>query len=228
MKKLILYGADILAEMAKFYFEYDSEYVVSGFAADTEYVRGKDSYLDLPLVPFGEVVSRFSPAEFEAFVAVGYSDMNRNRERIMQSLRKSGYKLATYVASSCCCWDRKSIGDNCMIMENVIIQPFAKIGDGCIISAGAAVNHGSCLGSNVFMGSNAVIGGCVHVGDNSFIGINASVRDHVNVAEFSLIGVGAYIANDTEPFGVYGTSGSIDVLAGRDELERKSVQSMML
>ena len=62
MKNLIIFGNAEIAELAHFYFTNDSDYRVVGFTVDDEFVK-KDFFLDLPVIPFSEIVNNFPPQE---------------------------------------------------------------------------------------------------------------------------------------------------------------------
>ena len=49
MKKVIIFGLGDNAELAKFYFENDSDLSVSAFTVNKEYIKDKD-FCDLPVI----------------------------------------------------------------------------------------------------------------------------------------------------------------------------------
>lgn len=229
MKKIFIFGKGTFAELAKFYFDNDSDYEVCGFIVDSQYIgQGESTHLGLPLANAECMLEMYPPEEYSAFVAIGYSNMNRNRQTKIDELNRNGYNLVTYIASSCSYWKDAYIGKNCMIMENVVLQPFVEIGDGCIICSGANISHNSLIGANTYISSNAVIAGQVHIGCNSFIGVGAAIKNNITVSEFTLIGAGTYIAHNTKPYGVYGRNGTVDVLKNIQDSDRKKFQAFYL
>lgn len=229
MKKLFVFGKGTLAELAKFYFERESGYSVCGFVVDEKYIgEGEERYLGLPLVSSAHITEAFPANEYTGFVAIGYSNMNRYRERKIHELHQLGYHLAICVSDSCVHYQTSHIGENCMIMEHVVLQPFSDIGDGCIVNAGVILSHGCSVSSNVFIGSGAVFAGNVKIGKNSFIGVGARVSDNVVIADYSLIGAGAYISKNTKPYGVYGAPSAKDALEKMNETEKMEVQAAFL
>ena len=58
---------------------------------------------------------------------MGYDNMNKNREKKYNLAKKLGYKFASYISSKATLLSDRTMGDNCMILENNTIQPFVKI-----------------------------------------------------------------------------------------------------
>jgi len=63
------------------------------------------------------------------FIAIGYHDLNRIRQKKYNEAKKKGYELISYVCSNISSFGDFEVGDNCFILDNQIIQPFVKIGN---------------------------------------------------------------------------------------------------
>lgn len=201
MKKLVIFGAGDIAQLAHFYFSTDSRYEVAGFVVDDEYCTS-DQAFGLPLVPFSRVTERFSPNEHDAFVAVSYARMNRVREEKYMAMKEVGYTITSYISSRCTCLT-KDMGENCFILEDNTIQPFVRIGNNVTLWSGNHIGHHSTIEDNVFIASHVVVSGGVRVERNCFIGVNATIRDHVVIGTATLIGAGVLITKSTDPESVY-------------------------
>lgn len=205
--KLIIFGNTNLADMANYYFEHDANYKVEAFVVDDEFYKD-DYFCQKPVVPFSRIVSDYSPDEYKLFVAVGYTDQNRIRENIYNKCKKIGYTLPSYVSSKATTFDTLKVGDNCFILEDNTIQPFAVIGNDVCLWSGNHIGHHAVIEDHCFVTSHVVISGGVHVGKNCFIGVNSSLRDHITIGDYCLIGANSWINKDTEPMGVYSNEGS--------------------
>src|SRR4051812_8793695 len=97
-RKLIVVGDGEFAEIAHEYFTHDSPYQVAGFAVEAAY-RTRAEFCGLPVVPFEDVETHFPPAEFDAYVAVTYTQLNRVRARLYRAAKAKGYRAASYVSS---------------------------------------------------------------------------------------------------------------------------------
>ncbi|MCR5233037.1 MAG: acetyltransferase [Lachnospiraceae bacterium] len=202
-RKLVIFGADDFAQLARFYFDADSEYSVFGFIADPQYCK-ESTFFGLPLVSTDELMSKYPPEEYDMFIAIGYTHLNEVREKKYHEFRDKGYTLATYISSKATCWNEgNEFGDNVFIFEDNTIQPYVHIGCNTILWSGNHIGHHARIGNHVFIASHVVLSGRTSVGDNTFIGVNASVNDHVHIAERNVISSGALITRDTEPDSIY-------------------------
>ena len=162
----------------------------------------------MPVVPFEEVQRWYPPAEFDMYIAVGYRRMNKLREEKYRQAKELGYELITYVSTKATTWASSIIGDNCFIMENVIIHPFVEIGNDITIWSGSLIGHGSVVKDHCFISGRTAIAGNVTVEPNCFFGMNSTIRDEVTIARECVIGAGAVILKDTRERGVYVASGA--------------------
>ena len=107
------------------------------------------------------------------------------------------------MSSRCSFLTDHPVGDNCFILEDNTIQPFAKIGNNVTLWSGNHIGHDSTIEDHCFIASHVVVSGHVRVGTRSFIGVNATLRNTITIAPESIIGAGAVIMKDTRPKGVY-------------------------
>lgn len=202
MKPIIIFGDDDVARLAHWYFSHDTVRRVEAFCVDREYLH-KNFFLSLPVLPFDEAVLKYPPNLFDMFVAIGYSDCNRNRERVYTRVKEHGYHLVSYVSSKCMYLSENPPGENCFILEGNIIQPYASIGNNVTVWSGSHIGHDSCIDAHVFVASHVIIAGHVHVMHNSFLGVNATIRDKVTIAPFSIVGASSFIDADTTEEHIY-------------------------
>ena len=113
----MIVGAGELARLAHHDFSNDSPRSVAGFAVDARYLGSRAEVADLPIVAFEEICASFPPADYDLFVAIGYSRLNAARAERCAAARSLGYGLANYVSSRASVWPDLELGDNCMIMK---------------------------------------------------------------------------------------------------------------
>ncbi len=202
MSRIVIFGTEKLAELAHFYFTHDSEHDVVAFTVDQAYI-GEGEFCGLPVVPFENVVELYPPDEFKMFVALGYKKLNSIRSQKYFESKSKGYELVSYISTKATHWGDTDIGDNCIIMENQVIQPFVRIGNNVVIWSGNHFGHNVVIGDHVFIASHVVMSGGVEIGDHSFIGVNVSIRDQVKIGRECIIGAGAVMLNDADDREVY-------------------------
>lgn len=201
MEKIIIFGLGDNAELAKYYFEIDSQYIVYGFTVDKEF-KDKEKFCGLPVLEWEKVGFEYKPDKFMLFIATGYGDMNRFREKKYLEGKKRGFKFANYLSSKASIFT-DMIGENNFILENNTIQPYVKIGNNNVFWSGNHIGHHGSIGDNNFITSQVTVAGRVNIKNNCFLGINATIRDHIIINSFTLIGAGAWISKNTEEYEVY-------------------------
>ena len=201
-KKLVIFGEGLYTEIAHQYFNDDSEYEVIAFTKDDDHIES-DTYLDLPMVPFSEVGTKYPPDEFDMHIAVSYTNLNHLRERIFFEAKEMGYNLPSYISSKSSIMTKYPIGENCFIFEDNTVQPFVKIEDNVILWSGNHIGHHSTIKAHNFLSSHVVVSGQCTVESNCFIGVNSTIGHMVTIGNETLIGAGAIITKNTEPGSVY-------------------------
>jgi sugar O-acyltransferase (sialic acid O-acetyltransferase NeuD family) len=200
-KKLIIFGAAKMAELAHFYFTHDSDYEVIGFTVDRVYAP--ETFLGLPMAPFEEVESLYSPTEYAMFVAVGYTRLNSLRAAKYEQAKAKGYELASYFCTKTTHWGDVTHGDNCFILEHQVFQPGVVIGDDAFIWSGNHFGHNVIIGNHCYLASHIVVSGGVHIGDLTFVGVNATLRDNISIGRECIVGAGALMLRSTGDKEVY-------------------------
>ena len=65
-KKVVVFGVLDTAELAHWYLENDSPYEVAAFTVNSAYLK-ETSFKGLPVVPFEEIETHFSPSDYSFF-----------------------------------------------------------------------------------------------------------------------------------------------------------------
>lgn len=186
-KKLIIIGAGEFAEIAYEYFTHDSQYEVVAFSVNKEY-RTKQTLYNLPVVDFENLHLKYSPLEFEVFVAITYVQLNRIRTKMYYAVKERGFVLASYISSKAFVWHNAQIGENTFIFENNVIQHNVKIGNNVILWSGNHIGHRSVIEDHCWITSHCVISGFCHIGNSSFLGVNSTLGDNVHLADDTVLG----------------------------------------
>lgn len=200
---LVLVGVGEFAQIAFEYFSYDSAFTVEAFAVDKEFIPKSAELFGIPVVDIAEIAEKFPPKSHQIFVAIPATNLNHDRSRMVERVKKLGYTCASYVSSRAFVWRNATIGENCFIFEHNVIQPWVEIGDSVILWSGNHIGHRSVVEDHVFISSHVVISGYCRVGHHSFIGVNATVNDGVKIGAENLIGAAAHLTKDTLPGGLY-------------------------
>lgn len=203
MADVVIFGVKDFASLAHFYLRHDSEHRVVAFTVHRDFLPAEREFEGLPVVPLEDLETTYPPDRYSAFAPMSHRKMNRLREGIYNELKGRGYQLISYVSSRATTFPEGKIGDNCFILEDNTIQPFATIGDNVVIWSGNHIGHHSVVESHTFITSHVVISGHCRIGAYSFLGVNATLKDQITLGEGTLIGMGANITKDTEPWSLY-------------------------
>jgi len=201
-KKLVIIGGGETAAIAYEYFTHDSPCEVVAFSVEQQFIKDRELF-GLPVVPFENLEKIYNTIDYSAFVAVSYTQLNRVRTRLYLEAKAKGFHFVNYISSRSFVWHNVEIGENCLILENNVIQPFVKIDNNVVLWSGNHIGHRTIIRENCYISSHVVISGFCEIGKNSFLGVNCTFADCIKVAEDCLIGAGTVITKDTEPQKIY-------------------------
>ena len=193
MKNLIIFGNSIFAELAIYYFSKFSDYKICFISSDKKYIK-KKYFNGIPQIPFEKAIKKDNK-EYQVYIAIGYSKMNKLREDFYKKFKLKGFKMANFIHPKASNFSKK-IGDNNFIMENVSLNPFTKIGNNNIFWSGNIIGHHCNIGSNNFFSGNSTISGKCKVKNNNFFGVNTSTRDEIIVGNECFVDANQHIAKN--------------------------------
>ena len=197
-RKLIIIGGSAFAEIAREYFEADTNYEVVAFSVESSYLT-RDQLQGLPVVAFEILDQLYSPIDHDVFVAITYTQLNRLRTRLVSMAKGKGYALASYISPRAFIWRNVELGEHCFVFEDNTLQPFVKIGDNVVLWSGNHIGHHSIVRSHCFISSHVVVSGFCDIGESSFLGVNCTLANNVAIGKDNWIGLGVTITRNTEP-----------------------------
>ena len=201
-QKIIVFGNSIYAEHIYYLLTYDANFEIVAFTVDKDYIA-KDKLFDLPVVPFENIEEYYSPAEYGMMVSISFQRVNRLREEKYLQAKAKGYQMVSYISSSAKTYPGLEVGDNSLIMENVIIGPFARIGNNVVVASGSIIGHHAVIQDHAFVSNSVVVLGGVNVGEYCLVGANSTIKEDVRVAPECIIGSNVSITKHTQEKGVY-------------------------
>lgn len=196
MKPLMIFGTTSFAEIAYLYFSRGTDYEVVAFCCDKEFLED-DTKFGLPVLEKNQILTQPSKFPPNIFIAVTYSDMNRNREKILNEFIAKNFQPASYVSPYAFVDETVQLGKHVFIFENNVIQPFTKIGSNVVLWSGNHIGHHSTIADNVFISSHVVLSGHSSIGRNSFIGVNSSIGNNISIGDFNWLLPGTNLVADT-------------------------------
>jgi len=202
MDKVVIFGSHKWAEAVYIYLKYDSQYEVAGFTVDQEYQKS-DTLFELPVVPFHEVERFFPPGSYKMLLGMSFQRMNRFREERYVEAKRKGYGLISYVSSRSNTWPNLVVGENCIICQQVAIEPFVTIGNNVVISSNVVIGHHVAIKDHVFIAPGVTILGGVTIEPYCLLAANSTVKEGVRIGRDCLIGMGVSVQEDTKECQAY-------------------------
>lgn len=186
-----------MAEVLLYFFRHHSDYEVAACTADRSYLTG-DTWQNLPAVAFEEVEKHYSPEKYAMFIALGYQELNALRARKCAEAKAKGYALVSYVHPQSGLPQDCEYGENCFIMNSVLIHPRVRLGNDVFVWSGAMIGHHTSIGDHCWITSCANISGVVTVGERCFFAVNATVGHNVVIGDECFIGANALVTKGAE------------------------------
>lgn len=207
MKKVIIIGNSIAAEIIYGYIKNDNRYNVGCFAVDKEFITEPIKF-GLKVVDLNILEHCFPSGEYKVFLGIGYNDVNQTRANLYNRVKSMGYEVETYIHPSAVVHNTSQLGEGSLVLSNSVVEPYAVIGNNTIVWSNCTVAHHSELGAHCWVASNSIISGQAKVKDYTFIGVNCTIVNEVVVEELNIIGAGSLITKNTKPKDVYLTRSS--------------------
>jgi sugar O-acyltransferase (sialic acid O-acetyltransferase NeuD family) len=207
MKKIVLFGLGMMGEVAYQHILRDAAYDIVAFTIDSKWLRTADTSLaksaNRPVVPFEEVEQHYPPDQYAMFIAMGYHDLNHVRAEKCAEAKAKGYDLVSYVSSRAHCGPWLKVGENCLILDGVGIQPGAAVGDNVWLWNNSLVGHHASIGSHCWVAAGTTMGGKAAIGEYCFFGLGATVGGDLNIGTDSFIGAGTLVTKNAAAKSVF-------------------------
>ncbi|AHB99286.1 PglD-related sugar-binding protein [Francisella orientalis] len=200
-KNIIIYGKGNFAKQMLYYFNTSSDYKAIVFCTDNKYITNS-TFCNLPIISFDEIEFEYPPNIFKAFVAAGYSNM-RARKMMFESIKAKGYTCVNYISPLAIIDSSVQTGENNVILQNSVIEPYVRIRHSNIIWSSCNICHNVNIYSNSFIASQSLVGGFSIIKNNYFIGFNSTIIENITLEDKALIGAKSLVLNNTEKHSKY-------------------------
>ena len=202
MSKIVIFGAGKIADVAYHQLKNDSPHDVVAFTVDGEFIVQKKKW-GLPVLAFEDALNAYPPDDFKMLVAVGYQDLNRFRAMKYEEAKAKGYELISYVSSRASNFSNVEIGDNCMVLENAVLQPCTKMGNNVFFWNGNHLGHHARVKDHCYIAGQVVISGAAVIEQYCFLGVNSTIGHEITIGRESFIGANALVTKNAAPKSVY-------------------------
>jgi hypothetical protein len=91
LRKVIIFGTGNFAEIIYIYLKQSSEFEVVAFTVNEWALKDHNNiFCSLPVVPFESVQDIYPCTKFDMFIAIGYTNMNKKRQRYLMKPKQKG------------------------------------------------------------------------------------------------------------------------------------------
>jgi sugar O-acyltransferase (sialic acid O-acetyltransferase NeuD family) len=192
MRKILIFGTGDMGELCHLLLTEDAGREVAAFTVEARFRTGAELH-GLPVVPFESVAATHPPDRFEMLVALGPGERNRLRARVFAAAAAMGYGFASYIHSTVKLHGSATMGRNCLVFENVALQPWTRLGDNVVVRPLAYVGHHAVIGDHGFVAPHASLLGHSSIGERGFVGAGAVIGPRVELGRDSIIGANAAV-----------------------------------
>ena len=215
-KKLIIVGTSLYSDIINYYFSNFTDYEIIGYCESKEYKK-EDIKNERKIYVLEDLEKFFNPNEIFLFNSIGYKNHNKIRELRYKQLKKKNFKFASYLSEDATILSNK-IGENCLILENNVIQPYSEIGNNSFLWSGNHIGHHTIIKENVFISSHCVVSGNCEIGNNTFIGVNSTINNNIKIGNYSVIGANTLVDKNLQDNSVTKKKGDEVKIIKRDIL----------
>jgi sugar O-acyltransferase (sialic acid O-acetyltransferase NeuD family) len=202
MKDIVIFGTGQTSEIIYHCFIRNSNRKIAAFTTHSKFIN-KNFFLELPVVPFEKIQIEFPPDKYEVFIAISYENNNMLRKKIFEEVKRKNYLLASYISPESNLDDDIPVGENCLILESNVVQPFATIGNNVFIWGNVSIGHHSVIQDHCWITPGSSIGGNTTLGSGTFLGINCTIGHLIDIGKNNFIGANALITKNTKENSVY-------------------------
>jgi len=199
----VIFGVGKVADVLYRYVTFDRSYNIVGFTCDAEHIPADGRFHGLPAVPFDVVTANFPPQSCAMMIAVGYHRLNSLRASKFAEAKAKGYRLASYVSSRAFTGDWLKMGENCIILDNVGIEPGARLGDNVALWSNVTIGHHAVIGDHCWLAAHGIIGGNAAIGSRCFLGLNVTVGHQTTIGADSFLGAGVVVTKSAADSSVF-------------------------
>jgi len=196
MKPFIIFGNGDFADIVEYIIVEEMHEEVAGYTVNEAFLSDSE-WKGKPVVPLERIEKYFNPVLYNFSIAYEGRDLYGTRETIMAAMAERGFSFENVISSSANVTNAR-IGVGNIIMQDVLIAPFAELGDGNVFWGTSQIQHHNRVGNfNCFAPGMATCGYTV-IPDHCFFGANCTIKSGIHISNRTFVGANAYVDNDTD------------------------------
>jgi sugar O-acyltransferase (sialic acid O-acetyltransferase NeuD family) len=191
LKSILLIGGGGHSRSCIDVIESERKYRILGIVERS--VKNQNPVLGYDLLGIDEDLPKLIKNCQNALITVGQIKSAELRKKIYSNLKELGAKLPVIISPKAHVSKHIQIDEGTILMHGVIINAGASIGKNCIINSQALIEHDSVVESNCHISTGVKVNGSVFVGKETFIGSGSVIYDSVHIGEKCIIPAGSVV-----------------------------------
>ena len=131
-----------------------------------------------------------------ALISVGQIGANELRSNLFSKILNLGYLSPVVTSPLAYVSPHAVVGKGTVVMHHATINVGASIGNNCIINSQVLVEHDVVVEDHCHIATGAIINGGSSVGRSSFIGSGSTIRESISIGTMCAIGMGVIVRHD--------------------------------
>jgi len=131
-----------------------------------------------------------------ALISVGQIGVNELRSNLFSKILNLGFVSPVVTSPLAYVSPHAVVGMGTVVMHHATINAGASIGNNCIINSQVLVEHDVVVEDHCHIATGAIINGGSSVGRSSFIGSASTVRESIKIGTMCAIGMGVIVLHD--------------------------------
>lgn len=185
---ILLIGAGGHANACIDVVEQEGNFVVAGLIGLQDQVG--DQVLGYPVLGTDDALQDLRAQYEHAVVAMGQIKTPDARMRLFDLLKKWDFTLPSLVSPCAYVSRHASIGEGAVVMHGAVVNAGASIGRNCILNSQSLIEHDAVIGDHCHISTGAIVNGGAVIGAGTFVGSGTIVRELVRVGDRCVIGMG--------------------------------------
>jgi len=141
----------------------------------------------------GSWLKKYSPGEWDAFVAIGD---NKIRRHVSERLFALGYSFNNVISRDAYISPTVKMGLGVYIAPMACVMTNSVLEDGVIINTGASVDHDGYIEKFAHISPGVHMGGHVHIGQRTWVGVGTSIVHQLEIEDDIIVAGGSSVAED--------------------------------
>lgn len=190
-REIVLVGAGSHAVSVVDLIESTNEFLILGLLDNR--LAEEESFLDYVCLGSMDSVNKWVDGNRNFFVSVGQIGGPGIREDLYRVLVSLGAIVASPVSPFAYVSPRSSLGLGTAVFHGAVVNAGASVGENCIINSQSLLEHDAKVGSHSHIATGARINGEASIGSRCFVGSGAVIFQGCQIPDDSVVPAGAVV-----------------------------------